>query len=132
MGVAVSPDAAWKIWVDTGGTFTDCIAVDPSGATHRCKVLSNGSLRDRVERIDPDGSIALRDAGKLPPGFLRGFRLSVLGSSREVEVVGHRAPAGTVQLTGGRGEGLSVGSPVELRSGEEAPLLAARLVRGSR
>ena len=35
----------WQVWVDTGGTFTDCIALDPSGNRIRLKVLSSGALR---------------------------------------------------------------------------------------
>ncbi len=26
----------WQIWIDTGGTFTDCIALDPDGETRTC------------------------------------------------------------------------------------------------
>src|ERR1043165_2552489 len=39
---------SWQIWVDTGGTFTDCIAINDSGELSRLKVLSNGTLRGRV------------------------------------------------------------------------------------
>ncbi|NJK82659.1 MAG: hypothetical protein HC912_01445, partial [Saprospiraceae bacterium] len=35
----------WQIWIDTGGTFTDCIAIAPNGEKKRIKVLSNGRLR---------------------------------------------------------------------------------------
>ena len=31
--------APWQIWIDTGGTFTDCLARDPQGGLHRAKVL---------------------------------------------------------------------------------------------
>ena len=30
----------WQIWIDRGGTFTDCIGRDPAGALHVNKVLS--------------------------------------------------------------------------------------------
>ncbi len=36
------------IAVDTGGTFTDCIAIDPNGQIQTCKVLSNSSLRGSI------------------------------------------------------------------------------------
>ena len=45
---------AWDIWIDTGGTFTDCIARDPSGEFHRSKVLSSGALRDRIVSVVGD------------------------------------------------------------------------------
>ncbi len=38
----------WKINIDTGGTFTDCLAIDPDGNTHRIKVLSSSRLRGRI------------------------------------------------------------------------------------
>jgi 5-oxoprolinase (ATP-hydrolysing) len=31
---------AWEFWVDRGGTFTDIVAQDPSGALHSHKLLS--------------------------------------------------------------------------------------------
>ncbi len=40
----------WRIRVDTGGTFTDCLAIAPDGAVHRAKVLSSSALRGRVRR----------------------------------------------------------------------------------
>jgi 5-oxoprolinase (ATP-hydrolysing) len=122
---------AWKIWIDTGGTFTDCVAVDPRGTIHRCKVLSNGSLRDRVEGVDDDGGIRLRDAASLPPGLLTGFRLAVLGGGDLGEVVAHDVVTGRIRLTGDAVSGLAEGLAVELLSGEEAPLLAARLITGT-
>ncbi|WP_424583706.1 hydantoinase/oxoprolinase N-terminal domain-containing protein, partial [Tunicatimonas sp.] len=39
--MATQPSERWKIWVDTGGTFTDCLAYNPSGVLHRVKVLSD-------------------------------------------------------------------------------------------
>ncbi len=128
---SMKSEAPWQIWIDTGGTFTDCIAVDPRGAIHRCKVLSNGSLRDRVESVDEDGTIRLRDAASLPPGFLTGFRFSVLGSRGAGEVIDHDPATGALRLTGEVAQSLAEGSPVELLSGEEAPLLAARLITGT-
>ena len=39
---------SWQIRVDTGGTFTDCLAIDPQGRLHRAKVLSSSTLRGRI------------------------------------------------------------------------------------
>jgi 5-oxoprolinase (ATP-hydrolysing) len=50
----VGTTPAWNIFIDTGGTFTDCIAQSPEGITHYAKVLSSSSLRGRIVRkIDP-------------------------------------------------------------------------------
>ena len=40
----------WHIWIDTGGTFTDCLALTPSQDLLRTKVLSSSFLRGRSER----------------------------------------------------------------------------------
>src|SRR5690606_6957658 len=66
----------WRLWVDTGGTFTDCIGLRTSGTSHeirRAKVLSSGALRGRasgmpapnVLRVGPEwlGSLVQGHAG---------------------------------------------------------------------
>ncbi|MGB1931168.1 MAG: hydantoinase/oxoprolinase N-terminal domain-containing protein, partial [Mariniblastus sp.] len=35
----------WKFWIDVGGTFTDCQAVDPQGNSYELKVLSSGIVK---------------------------------------------------------------------------------------
>jgi 5-oxoprolinase (ATP-hydrolysing) len=120
----------WQIWIDTGGTFTDCIARDPAGELRRCKVLSSGALRDRVEAVEDDG-LQLRGASSLPEGFLAGVELSLLGESKGVTIQEHDASTGIVRLTGPVPEVFQPGTPVELRSGKEAPMLAARLITGT-
>ncbi len=121
----------WQIWIDTGGTFTDCIAVDPHGRYRSWKVLSSGALRARIERIDPDERLVLAGVSRLPAGFLTGFRMSLLGEEEAVEIVDHDAGTGLVRLAAHDTSNFRVGSPVEVTSAEEAPLLATRLVTGT-
>jgi len=123
-------ESPWQIWIDTGGTFTDCIAVDPAGAMHRCKVLSSGALRDRVAAVEDDG-LRLTGGALLPDGFLTGMELSLLGEESGVKILEHNLAQGLVRLAGPVPGGIQPGAPVELRSGEEAPLLAARLITGT-
>ena len=118
----------WQIWIDTGGTFTDCIATDPGGGMHTCKLLSSGTLRDRVDGVESNGALRLRGASLLPDGFLTGFRLSPLAGGAKAEIVSHDAATGAIRVTETDPFDFEVGSPVELVSGEEAPLLAARLI----
>jgi len=120
----------WQIWIDTGGTFTDCIARDPEGAALTCKVLSSGALRDRVDAVDDEGRLHLRGGTRLPDGFLTGYRLSVLGSGTEIEILDHEPLTGALVLAVHEVV-FAAGQAVELRSGEEAPLLATRLITGT-
>jgi 5-oxoprolinase (ATP-hydrolysing) len=116
--------AAWRIWIDTGGTFTDCLAVDPGGRLHRAKVLSTSALRGRVaERLGPS-TLRIEAGWSVPDRFLQGFAFRLLGGA-ERKVTGQ---TGTLlELDGPLGEGIAF----ELRSPEEAPILAARLVTGT-
>ncbi|MEM9556743.1 MAG: hydantoinase/oxoprolinase family protein [Acidobacteriota bacterium] len=128
--------AAWRIRVDTGGTFTDCVAVDPDGALHRVKVLSSSALRARV--VSSGGlHLVLEAPWRLVEGFAAGARLAVLGESVAAPVHGNAATSGTrtrvalaEPLAAADRAGL-VGARVELRFDEEAPILAARLATGA-
>jgi 5-oxoprolinase (ATP-hydrolysing) len=115
---------AWRIWIDTGGTFTDCLAVDPGGCLHRAKVLSTSALRGRIaERLGP-ATLRIEAGWSVPDGFLQGFTFRLLGGA-ERKVI--RQTGTLLELDGPvEGEGT-----FELRSPEEAPILAARLVTGT-
>ena len=52
-------ETAWKVRVDTGGTFTDGWSRSPEGVEKRCKVLSSGILRTRVVGVLGDGCYRL-------------------------------------------------------------------------
>ncbi|MCD4748095.1 MAG: hypothetical protein K8R59_01870 [Thermoanaerobaculales bacterium] len=123
-----SRETPWQIWIDTGGTFTDCIALDPEGQIHRCKVLSSGALRDRIVTIGDTSELFLHGASALPPHFLEGFVLSPLGGGHGAKILHHDAARSSLRLATTAPEELKAGMAVELRSGEEAPLLATRLV----
>src|SRR5690242_21354761 len=75
----------WRLFVDTGGTFTDCLALDPAGRLRRAKVLSSSAVRARV--AEPLGPRRLRLAGALPEvaGFFRGYAFRLLGGAPGAE-----------------------------------------------
>jgi 5-oxoprolinase (ATP-hydrolysing) len=119
----------WRLWVATGGTFTDCLAVDPGGALHRAKVLSSGALRGRLAgwagrnrvRFDADWRGAARVAVGAELRWL-------LADAAPLRVVGADASAGVLEL---RGPTAALGDATgvfELRFAEEAPIVAARVV----
>src|SRR6188474_1120442 len=109
---------SWKIWIDTGGTFTDCIAVDPSGHARNLKVLSSGILRSRIKgtagtkvRIDLPLSLAV--------DFFKGFKIKV---GEEIRTVVYFSPS-LNEITVDRSfrhvdaEGIA-----EIYTGEEVPI----------
>jgi 5-oxoprolinase (ATP-hydrolysing) len=64
----------WTVALDTGGTFTDLVGVDPAGALHRAKVPSDGSLS--ATALSCSGrTVVFRSsaAPHMPDGFLTGW-----------------------------------------------------------
>jgi 5-oxoprolinase (ATP-hydrolysing) len=78
-------DGRWRLAVDTGGTFTDCLAVDPEGNRRRAKVLSTAALRTRIAARLSEEAVRLSPVGRggagghLPAGFFTGCVLRLLG-----------------------------------------------------
>lgn len=111
----------WKVRADTGGTFTDAWALTPDREERRCKVLSDGSLVFRVSPPGEDGWLDLGRSVSFQDGVLTGF---LAGTS------------GTVTADRDHGRLIKLSSPLEgerliLRTGEEAPVIAARLLTGT-
>ncbi|UCF04107.1 MAG: hydantoinase B/oxoprolinase family protein, partial [bacterium] len=119
----------WQVWIDTGGTFTDCLALDPNGTLHREKVLSSSALRGTVEEVLTAETLRISATWRLPADFIRDFRFCLLETHYAEKLVKRYDPAAsTIELDGPLGIGISGGTAFEVRSPEEAPLLAARLV----
>jgi len=58
----------WDIWIDRGGTFTDCLGRDPvTGAIRQVKVLSS----DRAPLVGIRRLLALADDAAIPPCDVR-------------------------------------------------------------
>ncbi|MGB5816974.1 MAG: hydantoinase/oxoprolinase N-terminal domain-containing protein, partial [Thermoanaerobaculia bacterium] len=89
----------WQVWVDTGGTFTDCVARDPDGRLQRTKVLSSSCLRGRIaEQLDPQ-RVRIAGSWTLPDGFFSGARLRLLAEpGNAYSVVGYEGATATLEL----------------------------------
>jgi 5-oxoprolinase (ATP-hydrolysing) len=127
--------AAWRVFIDTGGTFTDCLAFDSEGRLHRAKVLSTSALRARIGE-----GLRLEPAPAVPRDFFRGFSFHLLDGKEEALPVtpvtlaiatGYDPSSGVLTLDRPLTLPPLPGTRCELRSPEEAPLLAARLVTGT-
>lgn len=119
-------DQYWKLWVDTGGTFTDCIAVDPSGQLHRIKILSKGCLRGRIHRKINPHVYHFEANWSFNSSLLEGYTFKVPGSSERSKLSGINFRDHTLIIEDNRSTFTE--QDFELSTGEEAPILAARLI----
>lgn len=108
----------WKIWIDTGGTFTDGLALDSKGKLHRTKVLSSSRLRGQLI----EGKVV---APWLTAPIFDNFQIRILETNQVFTI-------SSLQLDGTLDSSNVIPNQgsytVELFTGEEAPILATRLL----
>lgn len=117
--------AHWQINIDTGGTFTDCLAKDPGGKEHRLKVLSNGTLKAKIQ--EQQGSrLRVTSPWQGNKVDLSGYRCRIPKLNFETLIQQNGADWLELAAAPNEAEGLDL----ELGAGEEAPILACRLLTG--
>ncbi len=123
--ISLPPAPPWRIAADTGGTFTDCHALDPQGRESRCKVLSTGHLRASL--VSGMGFLA-RVSGlpPLPSDFLIGFKVQAVGDNNALTITSWNSE--TSEITLNQEPNWETGTLLELSTGEEAPVLGARIL----
>ncbi|MDG2055640.1 MAG: hydantoinase B/oxoprolinase family protein [Phycisphaerales bacterium] len=121
---------SWEISVDTGGTFTDCVANGSDGSQRVIKVLSSGVLRGVATQQKHPNCIVVKSTW-MSNASLVGYTLSILGQRVESRVVGHDLVHGELTLDAPWPSELTFPQPIELSGGEPAPILAARLATGT-
>ncbi|MEM7673259.1 MAG: hydantoinase B/oxoprolinase family protein [Verrucomicrobiota bacterium] len=119
----------WKIFADTGGTFTDCLGQDKAGNWHTCKVLSDGTLRGEVKRIDDaERKVWIEIKQSFAPHFFAGYSVRWQDARGGACVLNVESSAGN-WLRAGRASPLpKVGDILQISAGEEAPVLGARVM----
>ncbi len=125
--------AYFQIAVDTGGTFTDCIALDPNGNTLTCKVLSNSTLRGSITEWIDDRTFFVQNSWLVKRDIFKQYRFKLLNAplsinidfyiknydaARKIIILDKPLPSDLV------GQKISF----EITADEEAPILAARLI----
>ena len=122
-------EAQWEMWIDVGGTFTDCLAKSPSGEITSHKRLSSG-----VTKGSPSGASTaqrLVDPERCgdPADFWTGFECALLDASGRAmatrEVVRFDRAEGSLELRGGDVPMAQVAS-YELSCDLAAPVLGVR------
>ena len=117
----------WQIWVDTGGTFTDCIATSPEGDVRRLKVLSSGSLRGTITAEGRQCRYRIHHSWVVSEDIFQGYNFFFLNKESEIRKVVSFDPFNRIieldyELKARPGDSF------EIHANEEAPVLCARLV----
>lgn len=134
----------WQFFIDVGGTFTDVVARRPDGTIVTHKLLSSGAIRGVVESQPHQRCIIDHQRVDDPNGFWVGYRLVLIGEGAHAspagQVNGTDAPIASVtQFDADTGQLWLDRPPIscvpgqsayELRSEEEAPVVAIRYLMG--
>lgn len=110
-----------EVWIDTGGTFTDCIIKD--GAKHRyIKVLSDGSLRAKVIEQISGKAIKIEEQWEISKNIISGYDI-IIGNQR-IPISNYDVTTQTI--TTQYDCAIESGDIIQITAGEEAPILAIR------
>lgn len=116
----------WNIWIDTGGTFTDCIAVNPADEIFRVKVLSSSHLRGRLLKKTAPRKFRFSQQWRISADIFRDYDFFLLSTGEpvaKIEAIDFQENT----LTLSQDLDFNVETDFEITAHEEAPILAARL-----
>jgi 5-oxoprolinase (ATP-hydrolysing) len=123
-----NPHAIWQVCVDTGGTFTDCIATAPTGEVRRVKVLSSSRVRASIIESRAREIIIAGVPDSLLPTYA-GFTVTTHGL--DARIIHSTAHADHLAFTLDRDLHITAPALCDLHTNEPAPVLAARLATGT-
>ncbi len=112
----------WQINIDTGGTFTDIFAIDPSGQDRQLKILSSGNIQLKVLEII--SSNIIRCSGLTPEHFCL-INNYFLQNDPSVNI--NSAKANGV-ITFNQEVDFKSNDLIQISNGEIAPILGIRLL----
>lgn len=118
-----------EIYVDTGGTFTDCICKCPGGEYKRLKVLSNSSLRGKITRVISGTEFEISTSWAFDDKLLTGFLFRIIPASyTKIKIKVYNSKSSRITIDHSLPSLPGAGQSFEITSGEEAPVLGARLL----
>ena len=125
----VGEKKAWSFFVDTGGTFTDCLGRSPDCKWFRAKVLSRGSLSAEAVKETKDRKLKISKMDNCPHDFPIGFTLKVGGDKGfSTRINGWDVKSQVLTLEDPLPMSVDLPVAVEMESGWEAPVLGMRLI----
>ncbi|NRB61581.1 MAG: hydantoinase B/oxoprolinase family protein [Saprospiraceae bacterium] len=116
----------WNIWIDTGGTFTDCFAKPPQGTMQRLKVLSSGHLRGTITYQPAPNKVTIKHNWPVSKDIFSGYSFAIEGHAYAINIKSYSHQNQTFTLDRDIPKGVT-GSDFSITAAEEAPILAARL-----
>ena len=120
----------FQLFVDTGGTFTDCIGNDNLGNEYRQKVLSSSSLRGTIKKVVSAKRFEISESWNLQRDILTGFSFRLLGAEyADLKIESYDPENKILQLNRPVSNVQNITEKnFEITSHEEAPVLGARLI----
>ncbi|ELR69978.1 5-oxoprolinase [Fulvivirga imtechensis AK7] len=117
----------WKICIDTGGTFTDCLATSPKGETTRLKILSSSKLRGMVDEQLSTTKLKVSIHWHFATDIFKDYKIEILGTNERSAVESLDFETRTMTLTQPLSENIT-GKEFQITTDEEVPVMAARLL----
>lgn len=120
----------YKLFIDTGGTFTDAIAIMPKGDLQRRKILSSGRLRGQIKTWIDSKHIQIEEHWGSDQDIFKGFYFDILNAKiAGLKVLSYDLDKKILALN----EPVQVANQIvgiafEIYTHEEAPVVAARLL----
>ena len=122
-----SAPPCWQIWIDTGGTFTDCIARTPAGEIQRLKVLSSGVLRGKMVKRIHDHTVQVELMWPVEHDLFRDFEFRFVGKLFSSKIERVDLVKNQIHLQSPLHKTFKEAT-IEITSNEEVPVFAARLL----
>ena len=117
------------ISIDTGGTFTDCIATDNFGTEYRTKILSNSTIRGEVIEQISGSKFKIKQTWFLKRDILKDYLFLILGDDFKATVKTFDVENSILEIDEYLPEIFNNQVlSFALTANEEAPVLGARLI----
>jgi 5-oxoprolinase (ATP-hydrolysing) len=126
----LNESSTFKLFIDTGGTFTDAIAILPDGSLRRKKILSSGRLRAQIIAILDEHRILVEENWESETDIFQAYFFSILNQTIPNNFIKAYSPkTKIIELRDAINTNNSLkGSTFEIFTNEEAPVVVARLL----